>query len=120
MNTANPDLVPDPDRTTLNPSDLKMLARLRDEETNRHLTLFLNLLVAALLLFLFWDAPFALHRLDQLPRAELSKSPFNEVRFIGPWLLGVFMLIRGVYDCFFNRRRRLLLKMAKELQQIRK
>jgi TRAP-type C4-dicarboxylate transport system permease small subunit len=104
---------------SLSTRDRKMVERLRNEEQKRYVYLFFNALIAALLLFLFWDAPFVMHRLGRLPYSEAIKIPFYETRFIAPWLVGVFILIRGIYDCFFNRRRKLVLKLAGELEQSR-
>ena len=100
--------------------DLKWIDRIRKEERQRYVGLLASLLVTAFLLYMFWEAPFAMHRLEQLPYSEASKSPFYETRFIVPWLIGVFTMIRGIYDCFFNRRRKLILKLANELEQNRR
>ncbi len=104
-------------RIVLSPQDLKIIKRLRKEERERYISLLSSLLVSAFLLYFFWEAPFAMHRLEQLPYSEASISPFYETRFMMPWLVGVFIMRRAIYTCFFDRRRSLILRLTKDIEQ---
>ncbi len=83
MNSQDTEILPTLDKgIVLSTHDRKVIGRIRKEERERYQSLFASLLVAVFLLYMFWEAPFAILRLEQLPYSEASKSPFYEMRFI--------------------------------------
>jgi hypothetical protein len=99
--------------------DRKLIERLKREERKRFGTLGFSFLFGALFILLHWNAPFACQKMWQTPYSAVSKDTLYEALFITPWLGGVFVIVRGIYDSFFNRRRRLLLKLATRYEQCR-
>lgn len=113
------DQTPGGDCGALTDSDRKMLKRLLRDEKQRFGTLFSGLLVGGLIVWLNWEAPFAYNELKKLPYSEASRNPYYETIHMIPWMLGMCFIARGIYDCFFNRRRKLLLKLAAMLEPAR-
>lgn len=106
------DQSPGGDGGTLEDSDRKLLERVKRDETQRHVSMISGLIIGGLFLWLNWEAPFAYNELKKLPYSEASKSPYYETIHMVPWFIGLLMIARGIHDCFFNRRRKLLIKLA--------
>ena len=96
----------------LTDSDRTVLERLRRDERQRFVFLIANLVFGGLFVWRNWNAPFVYNELGRLPYSEASKNPYYDMIHMVPWLMGCYLIVRGIYDCFFNRRRKLLLKLA--------
>ena len=95
----------------LSESDRKLLERFRREERSRFHALP-YFIVAALFLWLYWDAPFAYSRFDNLPSDQRKDLPYAAIRGLPMWCLGIFWLWRAIYSTFLDRKRRLLVRLA--------
>jgi hypothetical protein len=95
----------------LSESDRKLLERFRGEERSRFHALP-YFIVAALFLWLYWDAPFAYSRFEDIPSDQRKDLPYAAIRSLPMWCLGIFWLWRAIYSTFLDRKRRLLVRLA--------
>jgi len=100
-----------PTSIAISKSEEKLLRRLRGEERSRFHALGW-IASGAFFLWFAWDAPFAFYRFDSIPSLERKDLPYAAIHSLPFWILGVFWVCRGLYSSFFDRKRRLLVKLA--------
>jgi hypothetical protein len=106
---SEPHTTPSP--VVLADSERKFLVRLRGEEQSRFHAL-LWFILGAILVWLGWDAPFALGRFCDLPYSQSKELPYGPIGGIHLWFVGVGYLLLAIHSTFFDRKRRLLVKLA--------
>ena len=100
-----------PTSIALSKSDEKLLRRLRGEERSRYHALGF-FAAGAFFLWWGWDAPFAWHHFDSISSLERKDLPYAAIHNLPAWIVGVYWVCRGLYSSFFDRKRRLLVKLA--------
>ena len=71
-----------------------------------------GIILGATLLIYFKDSPIALERFQTIPGDQTAKLPYAAVRNIHYWFLGLYFLFGSIHGLFFERRRRLIAKLA--------
>ena len=80
--------------------DQMLIKRLQKEEQSRFFDLAYNLTLGSFVLL--------------IGTISFVGAGDHQALFIALRLIGAFVIIRGIYECFFNHRRRLILKLIAE------
>lgn len=95
----------------------KLVSRLQQVEKRRWLYNIPGIIAGAFFVLIYWEAPFAYWNFTSLPHVDMQKIPHSEAVYTVMWLAGLVLLISGIRGLFFDRERKLLLRITSELYE---
>lgn len=101
----------------LTAKELRLVSRLQQEESHRWLFTVPGLFAGIFLILIHWNAPWAYLEFTSLSPVEKQAIPHHGAVYLGMWFAGLVMVVFNLKQLFFNRERKLLMKLVSQYQE---